>query len=53
MLFYSDVEPQSVCQVIGPDRTHCLKIGSVQTVRRCGDGLLRRIALDCERRSEK
>lgn len=27
MLFYSDVEPQSFCQIIGPDGSHCLKIG--------------------------
>ena len=32
MLFYSDVEPQSFCQIIGPDGSHCLKMVVSQTL---------------------
>lgn len=27
MLFFSDIDPQSTCILIGPDGTNCIKIG--------------------------
>ena len=27
MLFFSDIDPQSTCIVLGPDGTHCMQIG--------------------------
>jgi hypothetical protein len=27
MLFFSDIDPQGVCILVGPDGTNCIRIG--------------------------